>query len=113
MTSRTQENAILMITVLLEQKDRELNQQKGETHRPERVPHSFSESSGCVIWVLGLKSVEIDKRPDEKFRQGFTGAPAVARGSENKQEVPLLAPRGRWGVGVGVCVSWSLKWGLR
>ena len=35
--------------------------------------------------VLGLpQSIEIDKRPVKKFRQGFTGAPVAAGGSENK-----------------------------
>lgn len=42
-----------------------------------------------------LSSVEIDERPDEEFRQGFTGTHAVARGSENEKQVPLLAPGGR------------------
>ena len=43
----------------------------------------------CVIvlltGVLGLpQSIEIFKRPDKKFRQGFIGAPAAVRRSENK-----------------------------
>ena len=49
-----------------------------------------------VIWILtrGLdfpQLIEIDLRPDKKFRQGFTDAPAVAEGSENKPWVPSLA----------------------
>ena len=62
--------------------------------------------------VLGLpQSIEIDKRPDKKFRQRFTGAPAAAAGSENKQQFPSLAcsfPDGGaslfliWGEGTGV-----------
>ena len=53
--------------------------------------------------VLGLpQSIETDQRPDMKSRQGFWGAPAAAEGSENKLQVPLLAPR--WGV------SWFLTW---
>jgi len=35
--------------------------------------------------VLGLpQSIEINKRPGEKFRQGFTGAPALAGGGKSK-----------------------------
>ena len=35
--------------------------------------------------VLGLpQSIEIDYRPDKKFRQGFIGVPAAAEGSGNK-----------------------------
>ena len=42
--------------------------------------------------VLGLpQSIEIDRRPDKKFRQGFIGTPAAAAGIENKHHVPLLA----------------------
>ena len=47
--------------------------------------------------VLGLpQSIEIDQKPDKKFRQGFIGAPVAAEGSENRQQVPSLArsPRG-------------------
>lgn len=29
-------------------------------------------------------SIDIYKRPNKKLRQGFIGAPAIARGSENK-----------------------------
>ena len=37
--------------------------------------------------VLDLpQSVETDQRPDKKFRQGFTGAPAIAGESKNKQD---------------------------
>ena len=38
-------------------------------------------------------SIEIDQRPDKKFRQGFIGVPATAGmgGGENKQQVSLLA----------------------
>ena len=38
-----------------------------------------------LIRVLGFpQSIEIDKRPDKKFRNGFIGAPTVAVRSENK-----------------------------
>ena len=37
------------------------------------------------------QSIEIDWRPDKKFRHGSTAAPAAAVGSERKQQVPLLA----------------------
>ena len=60
--------------------------------------------------VLGLpQSIEIDQRPDKKFGEGCIGAPAAARGSEDKQQAPLLARslagRGREGA------SWFLIWG--
>ena len=43
-----------------------------------------------VTRVLGLaQPIEIDQRPDKKFKQGFIGTPAAAGGS--KQQVPLLA----------------------
>ena len=57
-------------------------------------------SGGLVILtrVLGLlQLIEIDYRPDKKFRQGFTGAPAAAGESGNKQQIPLLAQSLRWG----------------
>ena len=47
-----------------------------------------------LILTRGLgfpQSIEIDLRPDKKFRQGFIDAPAVAEGSENKQCVLLLS----------------------
>ena len=43
--------------------------------------------------------MEIEKRPDKRFRQGFTGAPAAAKESENKKQFPLLAPW--YGLGAG------------
>ena len=45
--------------------------------------------------VLGLpQSIEIDKRPDKKFRQGFTGAPAPQAGAQAGS---------LYGVRVGMC----------
>ena len=79
--------------------------------------HVALESSGCctllLVWVLG--SIEIAKRTDEKFMQGFTGTPAAAGESENKQQMLLdlrgeLVPersegrRDRW---VGQEVGWA------
>ena len=64
------------------------------------------------------QSIEIDKRPDKEFRQGFIGAPVAVGGSENKSQFPLFAPQGRWwpgsfcGVRVGVCAVVGLE-GLR
>ena len=43
--------------------------------------------TGKVVTEPGsctLQPIQIDNRPDEKFRQGFTGAPATAKRSENK-----------------------------
>ena len=41
------------------------------------------------------KLIEIDKKSDEKFRQGFIGArAAAAHGGENKKQVPLLTSQG-------------------
>ena len=61
--------------------------------------------------ALGLsQAIEIDERPDQKFKQGSIGAPAAAGGREKKQPIPLLAhsKRGRrtcslYGVRVGMC----------
>ena len=40
-------------------------------------------------------STEIDKRPDEKFRQDFIGVPVTAGGErENKEQFPWLDPQG-------------------
>lgn len=44
--------------------------------------------------------------PDEEFRRSFIGARAIARGSENKTQVPLLGSPGG-----DVVVGWFLKWG--
>ena len=54
-----------------------------------------------------IQSIEADQRPEQKFRQAFTGAPAIAGSRENKQQIPLPAPRGGWagsfyGVRIGV-----------
>ena len=54
-----------------------------------------------LLWllasVLGLpQSIEIDQRPDKKFRQGFIRASTAALEGKNNQQVPLLthSPRG-------------------
>ena len=39
-----------------------------------------------------LYAAEIDKRPDEKFRQGFTGTRAIARGRESSNRCPRSLP---------------------
>lgn len=49
------------------------------------------------FWILtkvleSPQSIEVDKRPDMKFRQGFTEAGAAVQGSKNKKWLPLLAP---------------------
>ena len=45
--------------------------------------------------MLGLpQRVKIDKRPDKKFRQGFTGAPAAAEPEEQEQGFPCSLPDG-------------------
>ena len=38
--------------------------------------------------------IETDDRPEEEYRQGFTGTRAAAGGSEGKQWVPLFPPCG-------------------
>ena len=43
-----------------------------------------------VLLTWTLESTEIDKRPYEKFRQGFIGTHAAARENENKGQVPLF-----------------------
>ena len=66
---------------------------------------------GCCLdtdSILGLpQSIEIDKRPDKKFRQGFIGAPAAAGQSENDR-FPCSPPKaGRaassYAARVGLC----------
>ena len=57
-------------------------------------------SGGLVIMtrVLGLlQLIEIDYRPDKKFRQGFIEAPTAPEGSKNKEQFPLLICSPRWG----------------
>ena len=52
-------------------------------------------ADGPDVTDLGLctfQSIEVDKRPDMKFRQGFTEAGAAVQGSKNKKWLPLLAP---------------------
>ena len=41
-----------------------------------------------------LQSIEIDQRPDKKFRQGFVGVPAAVGVSKKKQQVHLLYEEG-------------------
>ena len=55
--------------------------------------------------------IEIDKRQDKKFRQGFIGSLSTTVGSENKQQFPLLACS--WAeawVGPGVRLEGRLRW---
>ena len=58
-------------------------------------PPSGAEASVLALMptrVLHLpQSVEVEQRPDKKFRQGFTGSPAAGGGAENKYQVLLLA----------------------
>ena len=60
-------------------------------------------------------SREIDKRPDEKSRQGFIGAPAVAWESKNKQHFLFFAPWGgvgrffMWTEGSGISRGWARR----
>ena len=61
-----------------------------------------------LLWllasVLGLpQSIEIDQRPDKKFRQGSIGSCDAVGSSENKKWMPLLTPQGGMG--------WFLTWG--
>ena len=58
--------------------------------------------------------MEIDKRPDKKFRQGFTEAPATVEGNKNKWQIPLLGPHGselvpfiQWGKGRVQGLGWT------
>ena len=65
---------------------------------PYTCPHSL------LPRVLGLpQRVEIDKRPDKKFRQGFTGAPAAAGREEQEQTTGSLAPS---------LTGWRCGWGM-
>ena len=59
------------------------------------------------ISVLGLpQSIEIDQRPDKKFRQGFTGAPAAAGRVRTNNTFPCSLPGGYRRE-----ASWFLIWG--
>ena len=54
--------------------------------------------------VLGLpQSIETDKKPVKKFRQGFIGDSTAAGGSENKNIFLFLTPW--WGQAGSLCVS--------
>lgn len=41
--------------------------------------------------------IEIDYRPDKKFRQALLQGPCCSGESGNKQQIPLLAQSLRWG----------------
>lgn len=59
--------------------------------------------------VLGLlQQIEIDQRPVKKVRPGFIGVPAAGVGSESKQQVPLLTPRG----GASCFLTWGERRGV-
>lgn len=70
--------------------------------------------------VLGLPQlIEIDKRPDEKLRQGFTGAPTAAGGAKTSNRSPCsFLERGcagslhgvRVGMDPGVWLERWLRW---
>ena len=54
--------------------------------------------------IFGLpRSIEIDQRPDKKFRQGFIGAPTASEGGKNKEQFPLLFCSPRWGRAGSLC----------
>ena len=77
-------------------------EQEVSTHRYARhlslAHHPSHNIKVLQSRVLGLpQQVEIDQRPDKKFRRGCMGAPAAAEESENKQQVSLLAHRLRRG----------------
>lgn len=75
---------------------------EGGTYQPA-CPWDVGRSEGLTITNPGpwsLSSIEVDRKTDEKLRQGFAGT--AAQESENQKWVPLLARVG---------VSWSLKWG--
>ena len=63
--------------------------------------------------VLELpQSIETDRRPDKKFRQGLTGSADAAGGSKSKGQVSLLAPEPvslvlKWGEGRGGPRGWA------
>lgn len=52
-------------------------------------------------------AIEMDQRPDKRFRRDFVGAPAAAERAGTNNRLPcLLASRCGWGGG-----SWFLIWG--
>ena len=48
-----------------------------------------------VVLIPVPKSIEIDKRSDKKFRQGFIVTQAAERGTENQKKLLSLDTRGR------------------
>ena len=70
--------------------------------------------------VLGLPQlIEIDKGPDKKLRQGFTGAPTAAGGEKTRNRSPCsFLERGcagslhgvKVGMGPGVWLEQWLRW---
>ena len=70
------------------------------TNGPKADPrHSPSSDAWiCAVSLIEIRapglsqSIEIDQREDKKFRQGFTGAPAAAVGSKNRNRLPCLLP---------------------
>ena len=48
-----------------------------------------------IVLIPVPKSIEIDKRSDKKFRQGFIVTQAAERGAENQKKYLSLDTRGR------------------
>ena len=69
--------------------------------------------------VLGFpQAIEIDKKPDKKFRQDSFMVPAATAGNKNKQQFPLLTPQGggwagsSYGARIEMCSGVRLEGGL-
>ena len=67
----------------------------------------YPNNAGVTNWALGRPQImEIDERPDKKFRQDFIGAPAVAAGIKSKHQGPLLA------LSPSLVLIWGEGWGM-
>ena len=90
-------------------------------HSSKRSSHPAGGQIGPIIDTSPgpqtLSSLEIDKRPGENFRQGFTGTLAAAGGSRTSNRCPCSFPKGPAGPLNGVRVGadqWvGLEGGLR
>ena len=72
---------------------------KGKKKKKKKRARAASPKGVYPLRALGLLPREIAKRPDGKFKQGFTGLRAVAhkkQAHENKKLVCLLPMQGGW-----------------
>lgn len=59
-----------------------------------QVVHYFPDDDVTNLGSCTLQSIEIDKRPDEEFRQGFMGL--QHEGAKTNNSFPCLLPEKEW-----------------